>query len=95
MNPQVPQWLSDLIAINLSEEPRERYESAAKMREDLQNHRVTATIQCTSCGTANERSLIYCKNCAHTLLSTPRRCRHCAEFIPANARYCPRCGKEV
>ena len=95
LNSQAPQWLSDFIAINLSEEPRERYESAAKMQEDLVNQRVTATIRCPNCGTENERSLIYCKGCAHTLLSTPRKCRHCAEFIPYNARYCPRCGKEV
>jgi serine/threonine protein kinase len=94
LNPQVPQWLSDLIAINLSEEPRERYESAARMRDDLMNRRVTATIRCGTCGTENERSLIYCKQCAHTLLSTPRKCRNCTEFIPYNSRFCPRCGKE-
>jgi serine/threonine-protein kinase len=95
LNHSVPRWLSDLIDINLSEEPRERYESAAKMREDLIGRRVTATIRCAGCGTENERSLIYCKRCAHTLLSTPRKCRHCAEFIPYNARYCPRCGQTV
>jgi serine/threonine-protein kinase len=45
-NRRVPQWLSDLIAINLNwDEPQERYESAAKMREDLINRRVTATIR--------------------------------------------------
>lgn len=95
LNPQVPNWLSDLIAINLSSEPRERYESAAKMRDDLMNQQVAATIRCANCGTENERSLIYCKQCAHTLLSTPRKCRACSEFIPYNARYCPRCGKAV
>lgn len=95
LNSQVPQWLSDLIAINLSEDPRERYESAAKLREDLVNQRVTATIRCPSCGAENERSLIYCTQCAHTLLGTPRKCQHCAEFIPYNARYCPRCGQQA
>ena len=95
LNPRVPQWLSDLIDINLSEEPRERYESADEMREDLRQQRVTSTLRCGKCGTENERSLIYCRQCAMMLLTTPRPCRHCADFIPANSRYCPRCGKEV
>jgi len=93
LNPAVPQWLSDLIDINLSEEPRERYESADEMREDLKQRRVTSTLRCGKCGAENERSLIYCRQCAMVLLTTPRSCSHCADFIPANSRYCPRCGK--
>ncbi|MBN1921064.1 MAG: protein kinase [Anaerolineae bacterium] len=94
-NSLVPQWLSDLIAINLSEEPRERYESAARMREDLLKGRVTALLQCPRCGTENERALIYCKACAATLLSVPRKCGDCGEFIPYNAHFCPHCGKKT
>lgn len=95
VNSFVPQWLSDLIGINLSEEPRERYESATRMREDLLNGRVTAMIQCPRCGAANRRSLIYCEACAATLLSVPRKCGNCGEFIPYNAYFCPHCGKKT
>lgn len=95
LNPRVPQWLSDLLAINLSEKPRERYESAARVKQDLKDHRVTATIRCSKCGRENERSLVYCERCGATVLSTPRQCPHCTEFIPYNARYCPRCGVEI
>lgn len=95
LNPQVPEWLSQLIAINLSDDPRERYDSAAKMREDLLGRRVTATLTCPSCGTENERSLIYCRRCARALVRAASTCRNCAQFIPVNARFCPHCGSKV
>jgi serine/threonine protein kinase len=96
-NRRVPQWLSDLIAINLNwDEPQERYESAAEMRKDLINRRVTSMRTCPKCGKKNKRSNIYCENegCAFILCSSSRRCQSCSEFIPFNARFCPECGKK-
>jgi serine/threonine protein kinase len=39
LNPRVPQWLSDLIALNLQEDPNQRSLSAAALREELERGR--------------------------------------------------------
>ncbi|MDB4895027.1 MAG: serine/threonine protein kinase [Firmicutes bacterium] len=95
LNPRVPEWLSELLSINLSEDISSRYESAAKFRDDLRNQTVTRGLICPQCGRENDRSLIYCARCAGTLLESSRQCGGCRHFAPVNALYCPTCGQEM
>jgi serine/threonine protein phosphatase PrpC/tRNA A-37 threonylcarbamoyl transferase component Bud32 len=41
LNPQVPQWLSEVIAVNLREDPEKRYPSAAALKADLEREAVS------------------------------------------------------
>jgi serine/threonine protein phosphatase PrpC/tRNA A-37 threonylcarbamoyl transferase component Bud32 len=41
LNPQVPQWLTEIIAINLREDPAQRYPSAAVFKADLEKEEVS------------------------------------------------------
>ncbi len=94
-NSGVPRWLSELMAIGLCEEPRERYEWIEGVREDLQGGRVTTTIECGRCGAESDKSLVYCANCEAALLRVLVECCHCEKFIPCNCLYCPCCGGEL
>jgi serine/threonine protein kinase len=94
-NARVPEWLSHLIAINLSVAPYDRYASAADFVADLRRQQVTDTITCHACGAQNRRAEIYCQECTRPLLQSTRTCEECGQEMPINARFCPSCGVRV
>lgn len=92
INPRVPEWLSYLIAINLSAEAYDRYARVEDFVADLRYQQVTDTIVCRACGAENRRTEIYCQECARALLQSMDACEVCGQEMPVNARFCPNCG---
>ncbi len=95
INVRVPEWLSHLIAINMSAAPYDRYARAEDMAADLRRQHVTDAIPCRACGAENPRTEIYCQECARALLISMQECEVCTQEMPINARFCPNCGIKV
>ncbi len=51
-------------------------------------------LRCTKCGTDNETSANFCRECGSPLAKT-KRCEQCGELNNANARFCDHCGAAV
>jgi hypothetical protein len=95
LNPRVPAWLGQLLAVNLAAAPYDRYASAADFVADLRRQKVAELIACRACGAENRRTEIYCQECGRALLESVRQCEVCEREMPVNARFCPNCGVKV
>jgi len=89
---RMPQWLDDIIAINLSRFPADRYNSVADLKSDLQRRNVSTTRTCSRCQTVNPIRAPYCKSCGTQLSSDSCSCPNCRQAIPQNAKFCIHCG---
>ena len=65
--PGVPQWLGDIIGINLQEDATRRYPSASRLRDDLERATVSLTVRCPACGRENPNHLTHCRDDGTTL----------------------------
>jgi hypothetical protein len=94
--PAGERWLYELIAINLSEEVRDRYYSARAFRADLMRRAVTRRVTCPYCAQGNPVRQPNCGRCSRPLTdSAPRGCPKCGERYRMGIRSCPKCGTEV
>ncbi len=97
LNHAIPQWLEEIIRINLSEDPDDRYTSAAEMKEDLENRQVTKELMCLNpkCGHNNQYGIPYCEKCGAPLVSSAVTCPNptCQNYMPITAQYCIQCGQ--
>jgi hypothetical protein len=50
--------------------------------------------RCQKCGTDNDESANYCRECGAPLTKT-KRCEKCGQSIDADARFCDHCGVAV
>jgi serine/threonine protein kinase len=91
--PEKDRWFYDLLRINLSADPEERYYSAQALKADLERRSVTTEVDCPRCGTVNEVRLPYCACCAEPLTPSGSPCRHCGEANRLGSRFCIHCGK--
>lgn len=95
VNSSMPKWLDDIIAINLSRFPADRYSSAAELKKDLQNRKVTKTVTCPRCQTKSKVRTPYCKNCGTPLSGDSRLCPSCNQQVALNAKFCIHCGHKI
>lgn len=95
VNSKLPEWLDDIIAINLSRYPADRYSSANELKKDLQKRQVTKTISCPRCQTTNQVRIPYCKNCGTPLSDDSRPCPSCRQPVALNAKFCIHCGNKL
>lgn len=52
------------------------------------------TSRCNKCGTENETSANFCRECGAPLVKT-KRCDKCGDLNAADARFCDHCGAAV
>lgn len=93
--PGMPQWLDDIIAINLSRLPADRYNSASELKIDLQKRSVSTTRTCSRCQSVNQIREPYCQKCGTQLSDDSRSCPNCRQSIPRNAKFCIHCGHKL
>lgn len=90
--PGISVWLDEIIAINLRQEPSERYDSATQLKEDLKHGRVTKTFVCRFCGHSSAHDKGYCDNCSRALSAETVACPQCSTPNALNSRFCIACG---
>ncbi|MBM3241560.1 zinc-ribbon domain-containing protein [Candidatus Poribacteria bacterium] len=95
VNPKMPEWLDDIIAINLSRFPADRYLAAYELKKDLEAKKVTKTISCPRCQTTNQVRIPYCTNCGTPLSDDSHPCPNCRQPVALNAKYCIHCGNRL
>jgi len=97
VSPRMPQWLDDIIAINLSRFPEDRYNSAADLKIDLQKRSVSTTRPCPRCQMVNPIRAPYCKQCGTQLSADSRPCPNpnCRQSISQNVKFCIHCGHQI
>lgn len=84
-------WFFELLAVNLSDDPRQRHPNAGEFRREL----VRMPITCRGCGSENTFSEPYCRSCARPLRGTGRTCSNCSKVNRIGARFCIACGKPL
>lgn len=97
-DPSVPaqfHWLLELIKVNLSEDPNERYYSAREIREDLQKRAVTHENPCPKCSALNKVRQPYCSQCAEPMTDTTPPCYYCGKQNRMGSRCCIHCGNRM
>ncbi|HIE26527.1 TPA: zinc-ribbon domain-containing protein [Candidatus Poribacteria bacterium] len=95
VNSKMPEWLDEIIAINLSRFPADRYRSADELKKDLEAKKVTKTISCPRCRTTNQARIPYCTNCGTPLSDDSHPCPNCRQPVALNAKYCIHCGNKL
>jgi serine/threonine-protein kinase len=95
VSPGMPQWLDDIIAINLSRLPADRYNSASELMFDLQKQSISTTRTCSRCQAINQIREPYCQKCGTQLSNDSRSCPNCRQSIPRNAKFCIHCGYKL
>jgi serine/threonine-protein kinase len=85
-------WLFEVLKINLSEDPNDRYYSAQEFKADLERRCVTTEMACPKCQAANRVRMPYCRRCAAPLTAV-FECRHCNRTNHKGSRCCIHCGK--
>lgn len=99
INPNVPRWLQEIIQINLSEDPNDRYSSASELRKDLESQQVTKEFTCRNpnCNHKNQARLPFCERCGIPLILSITRCPNpaCQHPMPITAHHCTQCGEAL
>jgi len=91
--PQKDRWFFELLRINLSEDPDDRYFTAAEFKADLVKKCVTRETICPSCRAVNEVRKPYCIRCAEPLVSVRVSCTGCGKENRMGSRFCIHCGR--
>jgi serine/threonine protein kinase len=92
--PSCPRWMSELVQINLQEDPADRYACVADFKQDLVNQQVTTSVLCTACQATCPARTPYCSQCGAALSQTMLFCR-CGQMNVAGTKYCIFCGHKL
>ena len=94
----LPIGLREIVGKVLKTNPDERFTSARELAEALRNIESFVTQagplsegQCRGCGTINEVSRKFCRDCGASLRDP---CLACDEVIGAWEKFCPECGAD-
>ena len=90
--PAEQRWFYELLAINLAEDPNDRYYSAREFQRDLLARRVTREAPCPRCGTSNPAREPFCRSCGEGLTDAGANCGQCSRLNRLGCRYCIYCG---
>ena len=91
--PQQQRWFYELLRINLSEDPIDRYCSAREIKRDLENRRVAKQVLCPKCHIPNPVRQPYCGRCQNPLTPvSPFPCTQCGQAYPMCSIACMNCG---
>jgi serine/threonine protein kinase len=93
--PEASDWFFQLIKINLSEDPNDRYFTARDFKADLEMRRITSEIVCPQCQTINKVREPYCLRCAAALTDETPPCAHCGKHNRMGSRCCIHCGNRL
>jgi hypothetical protein len=94
--PAEQRWFFELLAINLAEDPHDRYHSAAAIKSDLENRVVTQRVKCPHCEQANPVRHPFCRACCQPLTAlAPLPCPMCGGRNRLGSRLCVHCGNRV
>ncbi len=93
--PMTHRWFFEIIKINLSEDANDRYFSAAELKRDLEQRRVTTEVRCPACQHANRVREPYCARCANALTEPTPPCNHCGKVNRMGSRCCIHCGNRL
>jgi serine/threonine protein kinase len=95
----IPESVHSTMAKVLKRKPGDRYQAAEEFRDALRDVRPDSTPvtsegvlvegECPSCGTTNDSSRKFCKECAAALRVS---CLSCEEHIPVWDKVCGECG---
>jgi len=88
-------WFWEMIRINLSEDPSDRYYSAREFATDLFNRKVSTETACPSCSSTNPVRTPYCSSCASELTDLGNACPDCGKPSRMGCRYCIDCGGRI
>ncbi|MCS6976545.1 MAG: serine/threonine-protein kinase [Gemmatales bacterium] len=93
--PPEHRWLFELLRINLSESVNDRYYSAAEIRRDLEQRRLTTQVPCPKCQFVNRVREPYCGRCAAPLTQAGPPCQQCGKCNPLGSRFCIYCSHRL
>jgi hypothetical protein len=93
--PPADRWFYELLRINLSEDPNDRYHSAREIQQDLRHRRLTTETLCPRCRQPNPVREPFCKACAQALSAPGPACTACGHQGPMGCRFCTQCGKRL
>jgi serine/threonine protein kinase len=88
-------WFFELIRVNLSEDPNDRYFTAKEIKADLDRKTVTREVACPKCKTGNKVREPYCSKCAEALTEPTAPCYHCGKTNRMGSRCCIYCGNRL
>ncbi len=88
-------WFFELLRINLSEDVNDRYFSAAEIKRDLDQQRVSKEIHCPKCQAPNPVRTPYCAKCAEALTEPTAPCAMCGKYNRMGSRFCIYCGNRL
>jgi len=96
-SPITPQyhWLFELIKVNLSEDPNERYYTAREIKVDLEKKQVTKEVPCPKCAAMNKTRQPYCGKCAEPMTDPTPPCYYCGKQNRMGSRCCIHCGNRM
>jgi serine/threonine protein kinase len=88
-------WFWELLQINLSEDPNDRYPSVEDFKADLVRRRVTKEVQCDKCRKIVAAHAPYCTHCAEPLSAWRSVCMDCGSKSSIGSRFCIHCGNRL
>ncbi len=93
--PDDQRWLFELLRINLAESVNDRYYSAAEIRRDLEQRRLTTQVVCPKCQHVNRVREPYCGGCAAVLTQPGSPCQQCGKTNALGSRFCIHCAHRL
>ncbi len=93
--PADERWFFELIAINLSDDPNDRYLTARDVKGDLERGSVTREIACTACGATTPAREPYCRGCGDPMAPRGPACSKCGRPSVLGCRFCVACGSRL
>lgn len=93
--PTGERWFWELIAMNLAEDPNDRYLSARDLKGDLERGSVTREVYCGKCGNPTPAREPYCRGCAAPMAPAGAGCPKCERPTLMGSRFCVTCGARL
>jgi serine/threonine protein kinase len=93
--PAPQRWFYELLRINMSEDVNDRYFSAAEIKRDLEQQKVSKEINCPKCRAPNPVRTPYCTKCAEALTEPTAPCAMCGKYNRMGSRFCIYCGNRL
>lgn len=93
--PPGERWFWEILAINLAEDPGDRYLSARDLKGDLERGAVTREVFCAQCGHPTPAREPYCRGCAAPMAPPGGPCPKCERPTLLGSRFCITCGARL
>jgi serine/threonine-protein kinase len=93
--PATYRWFFELLRINMSEDVNDRYFSAAEIKRDLEQQKVSKEIACPKCQAPNPVRTPYCAKCAEAMTEPTAPCAMCGKYNRMGSRFCIYCGNRL